>query len=77
MIGLGSRRSISLSSMVRSLNPTRPTDRIPVVLSWVAHSAETPFTVWAYNEHTGWAALITVYRPDPQRWIDWRQRRSE
>ena len=34
-------------------------------------------TVWAYNEHTGWAALITVYRPDPRRWIDWRQRRSE
>ena len=40
-------------------------------------SGDPVHTVWAYNEHTGWAALITVYRPDPQRWIDWRQRRSE
>ena len=40
-------------------------------------SGDHVHTVWAYNEHTGWAALITVYRPDPQRWIDWRQRRSE
>ena len=33
-------------------------------------------TVWAYNETNGWAVLITVYRPDPRRWIDWRIRRS-
>lgn len=33
-------------------------------------------SVWAYNEQNGWAVLITVYRPDPKRWIDGRQRRS-
>jgi hypothetical protein len=33
-------------------------------------------SVWAYNEHGSWAVLITVYRPDPTRWIDWRQRRT-
>ena len=32
--------------------------------------------VWAYNEQTQWAVLITVYRPDPDRWIDWRKRRE-
>jgi len=33
-------------------------------------------TVWAYVEDTGWAILITVYRPDPRRWEDWRTRRK-
>lgn len=33
-------------------------------------------TVWAYNPNSGWAVLITVYRPDPRRWIDWRERRK-
>jgi len=32
--------------------------------------------VWAYNDQTEWAVLITVYRPDPDRWIDWKTRRS-
>jgi hypothetical protein len=32
-------------------------------------------SVWAYNKETKSAALITVYRPDPGRWIDWRIRR--
>lgn len=33
-------------------------------------------SVWAYNQGSQWAVLITVYRPDPNRWIDWRRRRS-
>jgi hypothetical protein len=33
-------------------------------------------SVWAYNEDKQWAVLITVYRPDPNRWIDWRERRN-
>jgi hypothetical protein len=32
-------------------------------------------SVWAYNPQNLWAVLITVYRPDPRRWIDWRTRR--
>jgi hypothetical protein len=32
-------------------------------------------SVWAYNESSQWAVLITVYRPDPNRWINWRVRR--
>jgi len=34
-------------------------------------------SVWAYNPETGWAVLITVYRPDPARWINWRTRRRD
>ncbi|MCP4112177.1 MAG: DUF4258 domain-containing protein [Desulfobacteraceae bacterium] len=31
-------------------------------------------SVWAYNTENRWAVLITVYRPDQDRWINWRQR---
>ncbi len=34
-------------------------------------------SVWAYNEEQQWAVLITVYRPDPSRWIHWRERRRQ
>ncbi|HEY84187.1 MAG TPA: DUF4258 domain-containing protein [Chloroflexi bacterium] len=34
-------------------------------------------SVWAYNSENQWAVLITVYRPDPLRWIDWRTRRPK
>ena len=36
---------------------------------------EPVHSVWAYNEANEWAVLVTVYRPDPDRWIDWRMRR--
>ena len=31
-------------------------------------------SVWAYNTETKWAVLVTVYRPDPSKWINWRIR---
>jgi len=33
-------------------------------------------SVWAYNEANGWSVLITVYRPDPALWTNWRERRT-
>lgn len=39
-------------------------------------TGEPIHSVWAYNPETKWAVLITVYRPDPERWIDWRTRRK-
>ena len=33
-------------------------------------------SVWAYNPATKWAVLITVDRPDPERWVNWRIRRK-
>lgn len=34
-------------------------------------------SVWAYNGQSRWAVLITVYRPDPNLWINWRERRRQ
>ena len=33
-------------------------------------------TVWAYNESNSWTVLITVYRPDPERWEEWKKRKK-
>jgi len=40
-------------------------------------AGEPVHSVWAYNETNQWSVLITVYRPDPARWIGWRVRRSK
>jgi hypothetical protein len=37
-------------------------------------AGEPIHSVWAYNPENSWAVLITVYRPDPARWVDWRVR---
>lgn len=38
-------------------------------------SGEPIHSVWAYNESNQWAVLITVYRPNPERWINWKERK--
>jgi len=37
-------------------------------------SGEPIHSVWAYRSENRWAVLITVYRPDPKRWMDWKVR---
>jgi len=32
-------------------------------------------SVWAYNQEKLSGVLITVYRPDAKRWINWKKRR--
>ena len=32
-------------------------------------------SVWGYNADERSAVLITAYRPDPGRWVEWRIRR--
>ncbi len=34
-------------------------------------------SVWAFNEQSQYAVLITVYRPDATQWIRWRERREK
>lgn len=38
-------------------------------------SGDPVHSVWAYNKENRWAVLITVYRPNPNLWINWRERR--
>ena len=37
-------------------------------------SGEPIHSVWGFNENNQWAVLITVYCPDPNRWLNWKQR---
>ncbi len=39
-------------------------------------SGDAVHSVWAYNDETEYAVIVTVYRPDPDRWIDFRERRK-
>jgi hypothetical protein len=41
-----------------------------------SEAGEPVHSVWGYNEVTTWAVLITVYRPDPARWIGNKIRRT-
>ncbi|MDW8214169.1 MAG: DUF4258 domain-containing protein [Roseiflexaceae bacterium] len=56
-----------------------PTDKpYPSCLIYGESFAGEPIhSVWAYNPVTQWAVLVTVYRPDPDRWINWRIRRKQ
>ena len=42
-----------------------------------APAGDPVHSVWAYNEATAFAVLVTTYRPDPDRWIEWRTRRKK
>ena len=55
-----------------------PTDRpYPSCLIYGGTTGGEPVhSVWAYNEASKWAVLVTVYRPDPERWTDWRRRKE-
>ncbi|MBW4634371.1 MAG: DUF4258 domain-containing protein [Iphinoe sp. HA4291-MV1] len=54
------------------------TDAYPLpaclILGWNS-IGEPIHSVWAYNQVTQTANLITVYRPDSNRWINWRIRK--
>ena len=55
-----------------------PTDKpYPSCLIYGSNFEGEPIhSVWAFNDKTKCAVLITVYRPDPNRWINWRERRK-
>ena len=48
----------------------------PSCLIYGRDSNEEPaHSVWGYDDAAQSAILITTYRPDPARWIEWRIRR--
>jgi len=73
-----SYEEIFFSVMRGELIEEYPTDRpYPSCLIYGESFAGEPIhSVWAYNSETKWAVLVTVYRPDPKRWINWRVRRK-
>jgi hypothetical protein len=40
-------------------------------------SGDPVHSVWAYKQQNRWTVLITVYRPDPNLWINFRKRRKK
>ena len=40
-------------------------------------SGEPIHSVWAYNQEDLWAILVTVYRPDPALWVNWKERTKQ
>lgn len=40
-------------------------------------SGDPVHSVWAYNAESRYSVLITVYRPDPYRGINFRERRKK
>ncbi len=46
------------------------------LISGFTQNRKPVHSVWAYNSETQKAVLITVYIPDPTRWINFKKRRS-
>ena len=50
----------------------------PSVLIFGTTSKGRPLhVVCAYNEEEDQVVIVTVYQPNPDRWVDYRRRRSE
>ncbi|HOW50843.1 MAG TPA: DUF4258 domain-containing protein [bacterium] len=47
-----------------------------ILIAGKNYREEPIHSVWGYNEENGYAILITVYRPDPKRWIENKKRRK-
>ena len=54
-----------------------PTDKpYPGCLIYGKSSGDDPIhCVWGYDPESKIAILITVYRPDPELWINWKERK--
>jgi hypothetical protein len=46
------------------------------LINGLTFSGDAVHSVWAFNRNSRWAVLITVYRPDLDRWIDFRTRKE-
>ena len=46
------------------------------LISGMNFSGEPIHSVWAYNKKSSWAVLITVYKIDPDKWIDGTKRKD-
>lgn len=67
--------SVLLGEIIEEYPEDRP--RPSCLIYGNTFDGEPVHSVWAYNQENCWAVLITVYRPDPERWINWRTRRTK
>jgi hypothetical protein len=58
--------------------PDDPRGASCLVLLRIGDDEAPAHAVWGYNEASGSAVLVTVYRPDERRWsADYRKRRAK
>jgi hypothetical protein len=69
---------ISYSVLRGEIIEDYPLDRpYPSCLIYGRTESDVPVhSVWAFNEGTGYAVLITVYRPDPDKWNENKERKK-
>jgi len=67
--------SVEMGEIIEEYPEDKP---FPSCLIFGKNSKGEPIhSVWAFDRNTERAILITVYRPDPNRWIDWKIRRKD
>jgi hypothetical protein len=67
------RESISTGEIIEQYPDDKPYPSC-LIFSKLANG-DPIHTVWAFNNETNSSVLITIYRPDPQKWIDNKIRR--
>ena len=68
------KHSMNNSQIIEEYPTSKP---LPSCLVLSFTEDHTPIhTVWGYDELTKRAVLVTVYRPDPKRWVEYRKRRK-
>lgn len=67
-------RSVFQGEIIEDYGETKP---YPTCLIHGNVEGQPIHCVWAYDATNGWAILVTVYRPDPNRWIGWEKRRPK
>lgn len=65
--------SVLYGEIIEDYTNNQPYPRCLIQGENFAH--EPIHTVWDYDQETNTAILVTVYRPDPKRWINWKIRR--
>jgi hypothetical protein len=66
--------SVFVGEMIEEYPFDRP---YPSCLIYGTTSGGVPVhSVWAFNQEKRSAVLITVYKPDPEKWIDWKRRKT-
>ena len=67
------KRSINNAEIIEDYLHSKP---LPCCLLLSLNNMKEPIhTVWAYEQTTKIAVLITVYRPDPTKWVEYKKRK--
>lgn len=67
------KKSLYFSEIIEEYPKSRP---LPSCLVLGFTSEGDPIhTVWAYDEGSGIAIMITVYRPNPEKWVEYKRRK--